>query len=96
MIPPTLTERNVRLAEDEFEELLARAAQKGAHRALVDVGLDGKDAALDIRDLRSLLECLRFVRRTAVQTTVRLITTGILIALIAGIALKLKLFGSGS
>ena len=94
MIPPTLTERNVRLAEDEFEELLARAAQKGARRALLDVGLDGKDAALDIRDLRSLLECLRFVRRTAVQTMVRLITTGILLALIAGIALKLKLFGS--
>ncbi|WP_297534541.1 hypothetical protein [Nitrobacter sp.] len=32
-------------------------------------------------------------KRTAVQTTVRIITTGILIALMAGIAIKLKSFG---
>ena len=51
---------------------------------------------MDVRDLRALLDCIRFVRRTAVQTTVRLITTGILLALLAGIAIKLKLFGNGS
>jgi hypothetical protein len=96
MTPPVSPDRYVRMAADEFEELLARAAQKGARRALADVGLDGKEAALDIRDLRSLIECMRFVRRTAVQTAVRLITTGILLALLAGIALKLKVFGSGS
>ncbi len=96
MTPPISPERYVRMAEHEFEELLARAAQEGARRALADVCLDGKEAALDIRDLRSLLECMRFVRRTAVQTTVRLITTGILLALLAGIALKLKVFGTGS
>ncbi len=75
--------------------MLARAAEQGAKRALADVGLEGNEAALDIRDLRSLLDCLRFVRRTAVQTAVRLITTGILLALIAGLAIKLKLFGNG-
>lgn len=86
----------VRLSEAELETMLARAAEQGAKRALADVGLEGKEAALDIRDLRSLLDCLRFVRRTAVQTAVRLITTGILLALIAGLAIKLKLFGDGS
>ena len=60
-----------------------------------DAGIDGKDAALDIRDLRSLLDCIRFVRRTAVQTAVHLITTGVMLALLAGIAIKLKLFGGG-
>jgi hypothetical protein len=35
------------------------------------------------------------VRRTAVQTTVHLVTTGIILALLAGIALKLKIFGPG-
>jgi hypothetical protein len=30
-----------------------------------------------------------------VQTAVHLITTGIMLALLAGIALKLKVFGSG-
>jgi len=84
------------MPDAEFEELLARAAEEGARRALADVGLDGQEAALDIRDLRSLLASIRFVRRTAVQTTVHIITTGVILALLAGIALKLKVFGSGS
>ena len=64
-------------------------------RALADVGLDGEEAALDIRDLRSLLDCVRLVRRTAMQTAVRMITTGVMLALLAGIAIKLKIFGGG-
>jgi hypothetical protein len=32
-------------------------------------------------------------RRTAWQTIIRLVTTGLLLALIAGIAVRLKLFG---
>jgi hypothetical protein len=83
------------MPDAEFEALMVRAAEEGAKRALADAGLDGAEAALDIRDLRSLLASIRFVRRTAVQTTVRLITTGIILALLAGIALKLKVFGPG-
>ena len=50
------------------------------------------EAALDIRDLRSLVDCIRLVRRTAMQTAVRMITTGVMLALLAGIAIKLKIF----
>jgi hypothetical protein len=95
MILPRVDKGELRMAEAEFEALLSQAAEQGARRALRDAGIDGKDAALDIRDLRSLLECIRFVRRTAVQTTVHLITTGLILALLAGIALKLKIFGTG-
>ena len=94
MSPRRAGEGHVRMPDAEFEELLARAAAEGARRALADAGLDGREAALDIRDLRSLLDCIRFVRRTAVQTAVHLITTGVMLALLAGIALKLKVFGS--
>ena len=83
------------LSGARLEQLLERAAETGARRALHEVGLDGNDAADDIRDLRSLLGCMRLAKRTAVQTVVRLITTGILLALMAGIAIKLKLFGNG-
>jgi hypothetical protein len=72
-----------RLSDHELEAMLERAA-KGARRALSDVGLGG--AALTIHDMRSLLECISFVRRTAVHTAVHVITTGILIALPTGIA----------
>lgn len=95
MSPRRSGQGHVRMPDAEFEELLARAAEEGAKRALADVGLDGNEAALDIRDLRSLLASIRFVRRTAVQTTVHIITTGVILAMLAGIALKLKVFGSG-
>ena len=95
MSPHRSGQGHVRMPDAEFEELLARAAEEGAKRALADVGLDGQEAAFDIRDLRSLLASIRFVRRTAVQTAVRMITTGVILALIAGIALKLRIFGGG-
>lgn len=85
----------LQMSEREFEELLARAAQEGARRALVDAGLDGREAALDIRDLRALLEGIRLMRRTAAQTIIRMRTAGLILTLLAGIALKLKLFGEG-
>ncbi|WP_404381166.1 DUF6127 family protein [Caenispirillum salinarum] len=83
----------IALPATEFEALLERAAETGARRALHEVGLDGQDAAEDIRDLRSLLAGFRLAKQTAVQTAVRLITTGVLLALMAGIAIKLKFFG---
>jgi hypothetical protein len=45
--------------------MLARVAEEGVRRALCDVGLGGKDAVLTIHDMRSLLESIQFVRRTA-------------------------------
>lgn len=83
----------IALPAAEFEALLERAAETGAGRALHEVGLDGQDATEDTRDLRLLLAGLRLAKQTAVQTTVRLITTGILLALLAGIAIRLTLFG---
>jgi len=64
MTPPKQDAGYVRMPEDEFEAMLARAAEKGARRALADVGLDGPEAAIDIRDLRTLLDSLRMARRT--------------------------------
>jgi hypothetical protein len=78
------------MPEHEFEAILARAAEEGAKRALADVGLEGDEAALDIRDLRSMLDLLRLVRRTAVQTVVRAVTTVIMLALLAGIRVECK------
>ena len=84
---------HVRMPEEEFEELLELAAERGAKRALADVGLVDEHAADDVRDLRSLLGAVRMAKRTAWQTVVRLITTGLILALIAGVAIKFKLFG---
>lgn len=93
MTPPARQPPLITLPREELEEMLNRAAERGARRALADVGLDGDNAEADIRELRSLLQALRLAKSTAWQTAIRVITTGLLIALMAGIAIKLKMFG---
>jgi len=58
------------------------------------VGLENGHAAKDIRGLRGLIEAWRQARQTAWQTLIKLLTTGILVALIVGASIKLKLYGS--
>ena len=90
---PSMEAGHVRMPEEEFEELLELAAERGAKKALADVGLVDEHAANDIRDMRSLLSALRVAKHTAWSTVIRLITTGLILALMAGVAIKLKLFG---
>jgi len=90
---PSTKDGHVFMPEEEFEQLLEMAAERGAKRALADVGLVDEEAAGDIRGLRDLLGAVRMAKRTAWQTVVRLITTGLILALIAGVAIKLKIFG---
>ncbi|MCE7524554.1 DUF6127 family protein [Alloalcanivorax xenomutans] len=80
----------VTLPQEDLEDMLSRAAERGARRALADVGLDGENAREDIRELRSLLQALNLAKRTAWQTMVRIATTGLLLALMAGLAIKFK------
>ena len=91
--PATLVENMLLLRREEFDDLLDRAAERGAERALAHIGLENGHAAKDIRELRDLLEAWRDARRTAWQTAVKVVTTGILAALLVGAALKLKLMG---
>ena len=81
------------LRPDDLDELLIRAAEKGAERALAALGLENGHAAKDIRDLRGLIEAWRQARQTAWQTLIKLLTTGVLVALIVGASIKLKLYG---
>lgn len=81
------------LRPEDLDELLIRAAEKGAERALAALGLENGHAAKDIRDLRGLIEAWRQARQTAWQTLIKLLTTGILVALIVGASIKLKIYG---
>jgi hypothetical protein len=90
---PALLKNMLLLRREDFDELLDRAAERGAERVLFHLGLENGHAARDIRELRDLLEAWRDARRTAWQTTVKLVTTAILTALLVGAAIKLKLMG---
>ena len=62
---PTLVENMLLLRREDFDELLDRAAERGAERVLSHLGLENGHAAKDIRELRDLLEAWRDARRTA-------------------------------
>jgi hypothetical protein len=83
----------VSLPQEEFEEILERAAERGARHALHEVGLDGEDAAHDIRELRNLLDAFNEAKKTAGLTIIKMLVTGMVMALLAGAFVKLKLFG---
>ena len=89
----THTADMLNLRPEDLNELLNRAAERGAERALASLGLENGHAAADIRDLRGLIEAWREARQTAWQTTVKVLTTGVLAALLVGIAIKLRLLG---
>ncbi|MDZ4216339.1 MAG: DUF6127 family protein [Rhodocyclaceae bacterium] len=93
MNDPHLMAGMVVMPHDEFETLLERAAERGARHALHEVGLDGEDAAHDIRELRNLLDAFNEAKKTAGLTIIKLLVTGMVMALLAGTVLKLKLFG---
>ena len=93
MKTPTIKEGWVAMPEEEFEDLLGQVAERGARAALATVGLENGHAARDIRALRDLLEAWRDARRTAWQTFIKVLTTGILAALLVGAAIKLRLLG---
>lgn len=90
---PALVENMLLLRREDLEELLDRAAERGAERCLAHLGLENGSAARDIRELRDLLDAWRAARHTAWQTFVKVLTTGLLAALLVGAAIKLKLMG---
>lgn len=92
-LPPMERRTMVSIPHEELEHMLERAAKRGAWHALREAGLDGEDAAYDIRELRSLLDAFNEAKKTAGLTLVRLLITGMLMALLAGAFVKLKLYG---
>ena len=93
--PAALVENMLLLRREDFDELLDRAAERGAERVLSHLGLENGHAAKDIHELRDLLDAWRDARATALQTIVKTLTTGLLLALITGLVIKFKLFGGG-
>jgi hypothetical protein len=83
------------LRQEDLDELLTRAAERGAERCLAHLGLENGHAAGDIRELRDLLGAWRSARNTAWQTVIRVSTTALLTVIVVGVAMKLRVIGGG-
>jgi len=68
------SEAAITLRPEDLDDLLTRAAERGAERCLAHLGLENGHAARDIRELRDLLEAWREARHTAWQTIIKVAT----------------------
>lgn len=79
----------ITLTRAELDDLLDKAAERGATRALKECGLEDVNATGDIRELRALLKSWQEVRKSALQAVVKFLTTALLGALLLGLGIKL-------
>ena len=68
----------VKLSHEELEEMLDRAARRGAKEALRSIGLLDDQAHKDIAEMRSLLEAWRDTRKSIWTTVTRIVTAAVL------------------
>ncbi len=66
------------ITPEELEEMLDRAARKGAKQALASIGLLDDSAQKDIVEMRSLLEAWRDTRRSIWTTAIKVTTVAVL------------------
>lgn len=81
---------SVQLTPQELEEMLDRAAKKGARAALEELGLHDENAPQDLDELRGLLSAWRDTRKTMWQTVVRIFTGGLLMFIAAAVWMSIK------
>lgn len=83
-------ETTVNMPRREFIDLLDASAERGARRALKELGLSDEEAPKDLAELRGLLDAFRDAKRTAWHTIIKALTTLFLGALLIGATLKFK------
>jgi hypothetical protein len=81
---------NVTMTPEEFEAMLDRAAKRGAHAALEELGLHDKDAVKDLGELRSLLSAWRDTKKAMWTTTVKVVTTALLFFIAGAVAFYVR------
>lgn len=69
---------DIKLTTEELENMLDKAARRGAKEALRSIGLLDDDAQKDIIEMRSLLEAWRDTRKSIWSTVVKLATVALL------------------
>ena len=69
---------DIKLSPEEIEDMLDRAARRGAKEALRSIGLLDDQAQKDITEMRGLLEAWRDTRKGIWTTVVKITTIGVL------------------
>jgi 2-iminoacetate synthase ThiH len=78
------------MSPEVIEEMMARAAKRGAREALQSVGLHDENAGDDMRELRNLLDAWRSTKKTVWSQVVKAMTMATLGAIAAGAFIQFK------
>lgn len=81
---------SIQLSPEELEAMLDRAAKRGAHAALKELGLHDDNAPQDIDELRGLLVSWRDTRKAIWSTVVKTATTAVLIFIAGAVWMSFK------
>jgi len=79
----------IKLTTEELEEMLDRSAKRGAKLVLRELGLHDETAAVDIREIRGLLDTWRQTRLSIWNTFVKITTIAVFTFIGAAISMKL-------
>jgi len=80
---------DIKLTTEELEEMLDRSAKRGAKLVLRELGLQDETAAVDMREIRSLLETWRQTRQSIWNTFIKITTIAVFTFIAAAIWMKL-------
>ena len=80
---------SINLTPEELEDMLDRAARRGACEALKSLGLQDDDAHKDLHEMRNLLEAYRDTKKSIWQTVVRISTVALLSFVAASVWMQL-------
>ena len=80
---------DIKISNEELEEMLDRSAKRGAKLVLRELGLHDESAAIDIREIRSLLDTWRQTRQSIWNTFIKITTIAVFTFI--GMAIWMKL-----
>jgi hypothetical protein len=80
---------DIKLSTEELEDMLDRSAKRGAKLVLRELGLQDETAAVDIREIRSLLDTWRQTRQSIWNTFVKITTITVFTFIAAAIWMKI-------
>ena len=77
------------ITEEKLEDMLDRAAKRGATAALREVGLHDDEARKDILEMRNLLEMWRDTRKGVWSTIVKMSTVAVITFIAASLWMQI-------
>jgi 2-iminoacetate synthase ThiH len=78
------------MSPDVIEDMITRAAKRGAKEALESIGLHDENAGDDMKEMRNLLDAWRSTKRAVWSQVIKAVTMAVLGAIAAGAFLQFK------